>query len=171
MKQGIVHNRGVDHSSRGKIYCSGKGVPHHCTCPVVQMNRSNVLRKEPTTVSVSAITATVVMPCHNGAQFLGAAVQSVLAQSWPQIQLLVVDDGSSDGSGAILASIRRAQASVRVLTQNHKGAYSARNRALRLAEGELVAFLDADDLWSPQFLETMTNELLYNNADLVRDGY
>ena len=100
---------------------------------------------------------TVVMPTYERAALLPRAVHSVLGQTMPDLELVVVDDGSTDGTPEVLASC--ADPRLRVLRTEHLGVSAARNAALALAQGELVAYLDTDNLWSPQFLEVMVEEL------------
>lgn len=86
-----------------------------------------------------------IVPVRNGAAFLGQALQSILAQTGISLEVIVVDDGSSDESG----QIARSFAGVRVLHPARGGVAAARNEGLRSARGEYVAFLDADDIWLP----------------------
>ena len=88
----------------------------------------------------------VVVPCFNGIAHVGAALRSVLDQRWPNLEVIVVDDGSTDGSAA---SIRSGFPSVIVIEQVNQGVAAARNRGIAEARGEWVAFLDADDIWLP----------------------
>ena len=88
----------------------------------------------------------VVMPVYNGERFLALAVDSILAQTFRDLELIVVDDGSTDGTPAV---VRTFGARVRCVTQPNAGLAAARNRGLAAATAELVAFLDADDLWLP----------------------
>ena len=91
---------------------------------------------------------TVVVPVFAGQRFLGAALQSVLAQTYPNVEVIVVDDGSPDASAEIASRIE----GVRVLRQDHRGVAAARNAGVEAASGELIAFLDQDDEWSPEKL-------------------
>ena len=92
----------------------------------------------------------VVIPTYNRARLVQEAVASVLAQSYRPLELIVVDDGSTDATGAALAG----RPEVRVLSQPHTGMPGqARNAGARLARGEYLAFLDSDDLWQPPKLE------------------
>jgi glycosyltransferase involved in cell wall biosynthesis len=91
----------------------------------------------------------VIIPVHNGARHLSAAIESVLAQTLPPVELLVVNDGSTDASAAIAHSFGPP---VRVLTQPNLGPAAARNLGVAHAIGDLLAFLDADDLWLPDKL-------------------
>jgi glycosyltransferase involved in cell wall biosynthesis len=90
----------------------------------------------------------VVIPVHNGERYLGEAIESVLAQTYRPIDLVIVDDGSVDGSAAVCKRF----AGIRYIFQPHTGAAAARNRGVDAANGALLSFLDADDLWSPEKL-------------------
>lgn len=94
-------------------------------------------------------TVSVVIPCYNGAGFLGEALASVLAQTHPVLEVILVDDGSTDDSAEIAAAFGSP---VRVLRQPNRGESVARNRGVRESRGEWIAFLDADDAWLPERL-------------------
>jgi glycosyltransferase involved in cell wall biosynthesis len=91
----------------------------------------------------------VVLPVYNREATLARAVESVLTQSFRDFELIVVDDGSTDGSRAVL---ERFGAQVRLIAGPHRGPYAARNMALQHARGELIAFMDSDDVWLPHRL-------------------
>ena len=92
----------------------------------------------------------VVIPVHDGERYLGEAIESVLGQTAPPFETIVVDDGSTDASAAVA---ERYAPRVRVCSQPNAGIGAARNRGVSLAQGDHVAFLDADDLWEPRKLE------------------
>jgi len=96
------------------------------------------------------------MPCYNAEMFLREAIDSVLQQSYPDVELIVVDDGSTDGSRRILEEYRER---VTLLDQDNQGPYPARNLGLRHANGDLIAFLDADDWWRTDLLEKLNTAL------------
>jgi glycosyltransferase involved in cell wall biosynthesis len=110
-------------------------------------------------------TVSVVIAVRDGARYLGEAIRSVLDQTLPALEVLVVDDGSRDDS----AEVARAFAPpVRVITQAPAGIGAARNRGLAEARADTVAFLDADDLWSPDKLAVQTLALAQDpTLDLV----
>ena len=93
---------------------------------------------------------TVVIPNYNCARFLPETLESVFAQTCRDVEVIVVDDGSSDGSQAVL---QRFGDRIRVIQQANQGVSGARNRGIRESRGEFVAFLDADDLWHPEKLD------------------
>lgn len=103
-----------------------------------------------------ALKVDVIIPVYNGARYLAEAIGSVLAQTYPQIELFVVDDGSVDESAAIAAQIP----GVRLLQQPHRGIGAALNQAIRQGKGDLIAFLDADDRWLPEKLEKQVCTLM-----------
>lgn len=90
-----------------------------------------------------------IVPVYNGAAYLAAAIDSILAQDYRPLDVIVVDDGSTDESAAIAA---RYGEPVRVLAIDHVGMDDARNAGLEAAKGGYIAFLDADDLWHSQKL-------------------
>ena len=96
-----------------------------------------------------APSISVIIPVYNGARFLGEALQSVDDQTLRPLEVLVVDDGSTDGS----AGIAESRPGVRCLRMAHRGVSAARNLAVREARGEWLAFLDADDRWLPERLQ------------------
>ncbi|MFH1175866.1 MAG: glycosyltransferase [Acidobacteriota bacterium] len=96
----------------------------------------------------------VIIPVFNLEAFLREAVDSVLAQSFTDFELLLVDDGSTDGSRELIAVYRqRYPGRVQALLQAHRGAAAARNAGIAVARGEWIAFLDGDDAWRPAKLE------------------
>lgn len=108
----------------------------------------------------AAPLVSVIMPCFNAAAYVEEAIGSVMAQTYPAVELIVVDDGSSDGSPAIVERLaRQHEGRIRFVSQANAGPYPARNHGLRLARGEYVAFLDADDWWREDFVEKLLGAL------------
>ncbi len=99
----------------------------------------------------------ILIPCHNAAPWLEAALESALAQTWPRCEVILVDDGSTDASPAIAS--RYGQRGITVLAQPQRGASAARNAALRAARGDYIQFLDADDLLLPDKIERQLRRL------------
>jgi glycosyltransferase involved in cell wall biosynthesis len=108
------------------------------------------------------------MPCFNASRFLREAVESALGQSYGNVELIVVDDGSTDGSLEILRSFGDR---ILVIEQARRGPYPARNAGLRHATGEYVAFLDADDWWHVDALAKLHEVLAGRRADLSYCGW
>ena len=98
----------------------------------------------------------VVMPCYNAASFVAEAISSVLQQTYPHVEVIVVDDGSDDASPEIIKNLAETQPDrITLMHQDHKGPYPARNLGLRYARGNYIAFLDADDWWRADCLEKL----------------
>lgn len=97
----------------------------------------------------SSLLVSVIIPTFNRADYLVEAIESVLAQSYRPIEIIVVDDGSTDGTAE---AISRLGDTVRYMWQPNQGASVARNTGIALAQGDLLAFLDSDDLWEPEKL-------------------
>jgi len=116
---------------------------------------------------------TVVMPCYNAASFVAEAVMSVLNQTYPEVELVVVDDGSTDGSPDIVKHLVAAYpGKIRLLHQDQQGPYVARNHGLAHVSGEFIAFLDADDWWREDFLEKLHVALMeHSSAALAYCGW
>jgi len=91
----------------------------------------------------------VIIPTYNRREFVREAIASVLAQTYRDFELLVVDDGSNDDTAAVMQEFDN----VRYICQPNRGVSAARNRGVALSNGELLAFLDSDDLWQPRKLE------------------
>jgi glycosyltransferase involved in cell wall biosynthesis len=106
-------------------------------------------------------TVSVVIPVYNGERFLADAVHSVLAQTHRDVEVIVVDDGSTDGTPEVIS---RLGGSVRPLHQQNQGVAAARNAGIAVARGRFVAFLDADDVWLPHKLERQLGLLESNPA-------
>ena len=107
------------------------------------MKKMNKIGKKP--------QVSVIIPTYNRGWILKEAIDSVLAQDYKDLELIVVDDGSTDNTFEILASYGN---DIKVLFQENKGVSAARNRGITEASGQLIAFLDSDDLWLPRKLST-----------------
>lgn len=109
----------------------------------------------------------VIVPVYNAGQYLSGCVWSVLSQSYPAIELLLIDDGSTDGSGAICDACGAADSRVRVIHTENRGVCCARNAGLDAASGDYIAFLDADDALLDDALMTMYGLLRENQCDIA----
>ena len=112
-------------------------------------------------MSARPSTTSVIIPAYNAERFVASAIESVLAQTRPVQEIIVVDDGSTDGTAAVV----RAFAEVTLLEQANRGPSAARNLAIAHANGEYIAPLDADDVW-PVGRHDRLSELLDNNPQV-----
>jgi glycosyltransferase involved in cell wall biosynthesis len=96
----------------------------------------------------------IIMPNHNNERFLSAAIDSVMGQTFPDLELIIVDDSSTDGSAEIAKRYSRTQSRIRVIQLDHQGGSAvARNRGIEASRGSKICFVDSDDVYSPRKLE------------------
>jgi len=104
-------------------------------------------------------TVSVIIPCYNQGHYLPDALDSVLAQTYPDWEAIVVDDGSTDNTAAVVAGYAERDPRMRYVHQDNAGPAAARNRGLSQGDSRFVCFLDADDWWDRGFLLAMTYAL------------
>ena len=129
----------------------------------------------PYEASLSAPRISVVIPAYNAAPYIGSAIDSVVGQTYKDLEIIVVDDGSVDNTAGVLQTYG---SKIRYVHQENQGVSAARNYGIRIARGELIAFLDADDLWFPEKLELQTEflsaheeaALVFGDLELVAEG-
>lgn len=92
----------------------------------------------------------VIIPVHNCERYLAEAIRSALAQSYGALEIIIVDDGSTDASGTVA---KQFEGDVQYYYQERLGAAAARNQGINLAKGEYFSFLDSDDIWVPEKLK------------------
>ena len=126
-------------------------------------------KRQPHLEHLNQTQVSVVIPTYNHAHFVGAAIQSVLNQTYREFEIIVVDDGSTDDTRSIVAQFRDQ---VRYIWQENQGLSAARNSGIRAANGEFIALLDADDMYEPAFLSKLISQLEANpDGDAVYCGY
>jgi glycosyltransferase involved in cell wall biosynthesis len=124
---------------------------------------------------MSSVRVSVIIPAYNAGAFVAECLESVLQQTYRSFEIVVVNDGSSDATESVLETYRDR---IIYVAQENRGAAAARNAGIRLASGEFVAFLDADDYWLPEFLERQvplleersTAALVCSDVYLLVDG-
>ena len=109
----------------------------------------------------------VIVPVYNTKQYLPACLDSILNQAYRDMELIIVDDGSTDGSLEICMNYQAADARVRVVQQNHGGLVAARKRGVREAQGDYCIFADSDDWVSEKLLETIVPMTENGSVDIV----
>jgi glycosyltransferase involved in cell wall biosynthesis len=102
----------------------------------------------------------VILPVYNGAEYVGVALESALSQTYRNLEIIAIDDGSTDGTPAVLDRYAARDARVRVLSQANGGVARARNRGIAEANGDFIAPLDADDLWGPTKIARQVQRIL-----------
>jgi len=112
----------------------------------------------------------VIIPVYNSEKYLRACLDSVTRQTLREIEIICVDDGSTDSSGEILRAYASRDRRVKIISQKNSGAGAARNAGLALAQGEYLSFLDADDFFAPQMLEEAYANAAENRADVIVFG-
>ncbi len=111
----------------------------------------------------------VIVPVYNGEKYLGECLDSILVQTYGDIEVIVVDDGSTDATAGIIRRYASSDPRVRYFYKENGGQSSARNFGLRNAGGKLVTFVDADDKIDPRFCEIMLSEM--GDADIILCGF
>lgn len=97
----------------------------------------------------------VILPAYNAESFIFDAIDSVLTQTYKNLELIIIDDGSTDNTASIISNYK----GIRYLHQQNSGAATARNHGISVAKGKFIAFIDADDLWLPEKIEEQVNFL------------
>ena len=110
----------------------------------------------------------VIVPVYKVENYLGRCVESLLAQTYENIEIILVDDGSPDNCPVMCDEYAKEYEKIRVIHQENKGLSGARNAGIDNAKGEYLAFVDSDDLWSPHFLESLYKALKENDADIAQ---
>ena len=113
----------------------------------------------------------VIIPVYNVADYLPECIDSVLGQTYPELEVILVDDGSTDGCGEICDRYAAADSRVRVVHQTNSGAAAAKNTALRMAAGEYLSFVDSDDYLEPDAYSYMLELMEKERADVVQCAF
>ncbi len=114
---------------------------------------------------MQSVKVSVIMPAYNSEFYIRESIDSVLAQSFTEFELIVVDDGSTDTTAAIVESYTDSR--IRLIRQPNGGVSVARNTGLAAARGQYITFLDSDDLYYPDFLKTLYHLIQSNRTEMV----
>ena len=109
----------------------------------------------------------IVIPVYNREDVIGDTLASCMAQTWSDYEVIVVDDGSSDGTSGVVTEYARRYPAIRLLTQSNSGPAAARNLGVREARGKYIAFLDSDDRFLPEKLEVFARHMEESGADFL----
>lgn len=113
----------------------------------------------------------IITPCYNGEKYIAQTICSVMAQTYENWEMIIVDDGSRDDSARIVRSYMEKEPRIRLLQQENAGSAAARNTGIRAAQGRYMALLDADDIWEPEFLSRQLAFLESHDAHCVCCAY
>ena len=113
----------------------------------------------------------VIIPAYNIEDYIGRCLDSVLSQTYKNLEIIIVDDGSSDRTGEILDDYKKKDQRIRVIHKENGGVSSARNTGIEAAKGDYIGFIDGDDLAEPELFKTLMKLLNEENADIAHCGY
>ena len=114
----------------------------------------------------------IIMPCYNAERYIAQSIESVLAQTYENWELLITDDSSTDKSVEIISKYSKNDERINVMVPDeHQGIARTRNMSISRAKGRFVAFLDSDDVWYPEKLEKQVNFMLENNLAFTYSSY
>lgn len=116
---------------------------------------------------MSANLVSIIMPAYNAEKYIAGSIESVLAQTYSDWELIVVDDGSTDTTANVVHEFVKLDSRIKYIFQENGRLGKARNTGIRNANGSLIAFLDSDDLWLETKLAAQTTAMAENNADVV----
>lgn len=117
------------------------------------------------------IKVSIIVPVYNVEAFLEECLNSLLNQTLKEIEIIVVNDGSTDNSLAIIKEFEKKDSRVKVINQINSGVSNARNRGLDIAQGKYISFIDPDDFITLNMIETMYNKAVETSADIAISGY
>ncbi|HUD91365.1 glycosyltransferase, partial [Sphingobium sp.] len=143
-------------------YCEdrmGAGRSELATSLLRQLEMERRLLKQQADHSDTTELVSVIMPAFNRANLIAASIQSVLNQSYPHFELIIVDDGSTDDTAAVVAGFDDPRL-ILLQSADNLGVSAARNRALEIASGGIIAYLDSDNLWDEDYLAIMTASMM-----------
>lgn len=113
----------------------------------------------------------IVTPMYNGEKYVEETINSVLKQTYPNWEMIIVDDGSKDNGPAIVEKFAQADNRIKLIRQKNAGSSAARNNGLKNIQGRYVSFLDSDDFWEPNFLEEQLNFIKEKKSPIVFASY
>ena len=113
----------------------------------------------------------VIIPAYNIEDYIGRCLDSIISQTYKNLEIIVVDDGSKDHTGEILDNYAKKDRRIKVIHKENGGVSSARNKGIEVAEGDYIGFIDGDDLIEPGMYKTLVDLLEEENADIAHCGY
>lgn len=111
-------------------------------------------------INVHNYLTSVIIPCYNAEKYIGQAIESVLNQTFKNFELIIISDGSTDGSESVINHYVALDSRIKLYSQPNKGVSTTRNAGIEIAKGKIIAFLDSDDVWEPENLEVKIKALI-----------
>lgn len=113
----------------------------------------------------------IIIPAYNLEHEIVDCLNSVLSQTYANFEIIIIDDGSVDGTCQICCEFEKKDCRVKVIRQENKGVSAARNRGIETAKGKYIAFIDGDDVMMPDFLKTLHDDITSSDADIAMCGF
>lgn len=113
----------------------------------------------------------IIIPVYNAKKYLANTLDSVIKQTYKNLEIILVNDGSTDNSKDICESYAKIDKRIKVINKENGGVSSARNYGLALAKGEYISFIDSDDFLVTDMIETLVNDIQNTNAEIAVCGY
>lgn len=113
----------------------------------------------------------VIIPVYNGEKFIIECYNSIKKQTYSNLEIIFINDGSIDNSSKILNDLAKKDEKIRIIDKKNEGVSIARNKGLDVALGEYITFLDVDDMFEKDYIEIMVNTLEKNNLDIIKTGF
>lgn len=113
----------------------------------------------------------VIIPMYNTKNYIEKTIESVLTQTYNNLEVIIVDDGSTDTGAEIVQALMLKDSRIKYFLQSNQGVSAARNNAIEHSTGEYLAFLDSDDIWLPEKLQKQMNRIISTNMDACYCGY
>ena len=111
------------------------------------------------------------MPCYNIREYLPRCIESILAQTYKNLEIILISDGSTDGTDEIIREYAKKDSRIIPIFKENSGVSDTRNRGLDIATGDYIGFVDGDDYIEPEMYETLLKNAIENNADISHCGY
>ena len=109
----------------------------------------------------------VIVPVYNGEAYLEACIESIKKQTYPNLEIIIVNDGSTDGTAGLCAKLQDAYENVHIITTQDEGVSAARNAGIEAAKGDFLTFVDADDRLRPQMIKTLYDCIISTDSDIA----
>lgn len=117
------------------------------------------------------IKISLIVPCYNIRKYLPRCIESILAQTYKNLEIILISDGSTDGTDEVIREYAKKDSRIIPIFKQNSGVSDTRNRGLDIATGDYIGFVDGDDYIEPEMYETLLKNAIENNADISHCGY